>query len=106
APGELLKALGIEQNIPLRENVFWVSHYGRGKGALTWPVWTHDCVNLALLDLEVFSFENLLAIDRGVEVFDVERAHVMTHIGASRSLQFPIVSYSLDLRSAYDVRHI
>jgi len=42
-------------------------------------------VNLALFDLEVYSFEDLLAIDRGVEVFDVELAHVMTHLGGFTS---------------------
>src|SRR5437016_8362499 len=31
-----------------------------------------------------------------MEVFDVELAHVMTHIGASRPLRFPLFSYSLD----------
>ena len=42
-------------------------------------------MNLALLDLEVYSFENLLAIDRGMEVFDVELAHVMTDLGGFTS---------------------
>jgi hypothetical protein len=53
-------------------------------------------VNLALLDLEVYSLENLLAINRGVEVFDIELTHVMTHHRDSRPLQFPLFSYSLD----------
>src|SRR6266568_1130424 len=92
---KLQNALVVKQNIPLRDDVFWVSHYGRGESALARPVWTHDGVNLALLDLEVYSFENLLAIDCGVEVFDVELAHVMTHLRASRNRsgikQFPAI---------------
>src|SRR6266704_1660132 len=61
---KLQNALVVKQNIPLRDDVFWVSHYGRGESALARPVWTHDGVNLALLDLEVYSFENLLKLHR------------------------------------------
>src|SRR6266705_6374788 len=52
-------------------------------------------MDLALFDLEVYSLEDLFAFDRGVEVFDIELAHVMTHLRDSRPLQYPFFSYSL-----------
>ena len=64
----------IEENVSLGDNVLWMSHNGRSQGALARPVRTHDGVYLALFDLEVYSLENLLAFDGGVEVFDVELA--------------------------------
>jgi hypothetical protein len=51
-----------------------MSHNGRGQRALTRAVRTHDGVYLTLFDLEVYSLENLLAFDGGVEVFDVQLA--------------------------------
>ena len=48
-----------------------MSHHGRGQGALAGPVWTHDRVDLSLLNVEVYALEDLLALDGRVEILDV-----------------------------------
>src|SRR5437867_3264884 len=45
------------------------------QGALAGPVWTHDRVDLSLLNVEVYALEDLLALDCRVEILDIQLAH-------------------------------
>ena len=73
--GELDDALVVEEDVSLCDYELGVSHNGRGQGALAGPVWTHDRVDLSLLNVEVYALEDLLALDCRVEILDIQLAH-------------------------------
>ena len=67
--------LGRVDDLAARDFVVGVAGDDLGEGALAGAVGPHDGMYLAGLHLEVDAAEDLLAVDAGVEVLDVEQVH-------------------------------